>query len=164
MPIIQAVKGLFAELVFIYASMFCISLLYMWVGILYLEAKMPSESNQRLLNNLKEGVYILDEDDFSLQFENKAAKRLDKKLLKRCDFSFIQNGKLAFKDEAFQQIDAEVVKNGDYESIVRLLSTDGENLCLQKIVAKHLASSAENKGLYTISIKSVAEIEQLEIG
>ena len=46
-------------MVYIYSSMLIIVSLFNWVGFLYLDAKMPKESNQRLLNNLKEGVYII---------------------------------------------------------------------------------------------------------
>ena len=46
-------------MIFIYGAHLAIVGLYNWVGFLYLDAKMPNVSNQRLLNNLKEGVYIL---------------------------------------------------------------------------------------------------------
>ena len=59
MPVSKAVKIFFVDLVFIYAVFLTMICLLHWVGFLYLDAKMPNESNQRLLNNLKEGVYIL---------------------------------------------------------------------------------------------------------
>ena len=48
------------ELMVIVTSMIGISLLFKWAGFLYLDAKMLFESNERLLNNLKEGVLIVD--------------------------------------------------------------------------------------------------------
>ena len=59
MPVSKAVKNFLADMVYIYSSMLIIVSLFNWVGFLYLDAKMPKESNQRLLNNLKEGVYII---------------------------------------------------------------------------------------------------------
>ena len=59
MPVSEAVKIFIVDIIFIYASLLTICCLYNWVGFLYLDARVPNESNQELLNNLKEGVFIL---------------------------------------------------------------------------------------------------------
>ena len=158
MPVSQAVKIFLADIIFIYASLLTIVCLYNWVGFLYLDAKMPNDSNQRLLNNLKEGVYILQEDDFTLQFKNSAANRLDDKLQKRCNISFCSDGNFESKKKIYQRIDAQVIKNGDYESIIRMLNTDSQELCLEEIIVQQVSFTSEVKGLYMIP--TVADVER----
>ena len=48
-----------------------------WIGFTYLEAQLPRKSNEELLNNLKEGVFIVGEENGEINFENTAAKRLN---------------------------------------------------------------------------------------
>ena len=43
---------------------------------MYVKAELPRESNERLLNNLKEGVFILHEDKNKILFTNSAAQRI----------------------------------------------------------------------------------------
>ena len=50
---------------------------------------MPRASNQKLLNDLKEGVFVIDEDTNLVLFQNTAAKRLNTRLKERSFVSFI---------------------------------------------------------------------------
>ena len=66
---------------------------------------------------------------------NSAASRLDKKLKKRCNVSFCcSDGNFESKKPIYQRMDAQVVKNGDYESIIRMLNTGSKELCMEEII------------------------------
>ena len=51
-----------------------------WIGFKYVEAEMPRESNEELLNSLKEGVFIVDATTSEVRFKNIAARRINRKL------------------------------------------------------------------------------------
>ena len=44
------------------------------VGMIFIDAEVLREGNTDTLDNLEEGVIILDETDLQIQFENKAAQ------------------------------------------------------------------------------------------
>ena len=63
------VTRIFAQsFVYVAVSMIGINFFFKWAGFLYLDAKMLQASSEGLLDNLKEGVLIVDEVDFSIQF------------------------------------------------------------------------------------------------
>lgn len=45
-----------------------------WIGMQYIQAELPRASHEQLLNDLAEGVLIVDEETTRLKFINKAAK------------------------------------------------------------------------------------------
>ena len=45
-----------------------IHIVFSWVGFLYIDAKLPHDSNTSLLNNFKEGIFIFEESSNELQF------------------------------------------------------------------------------------------------
>ena len=45
-----------------------------WVGLKFVEAEMPRENNERLLNNVREGVIIVGVNDSKVMFMNNSAK------------------------------------------------------------------------------------------
>ena len=110
------------------------NVLLKFTGFLYLDTKMLFESNESLLNNLKEGVLIVQEDDYSIQFLNKAAQRINRLLQKRCSFTLCKDGFVQFREQRFQQIDEKVIKVGDYESIIRMLDHQCPETSLQNII------------------------------
>ena len=65
-PLSKAFKSFGMDMVFVITSMIGICTLLKWAGFLYLDAKMLFKSNEGLLNNLKEGVFIVNEQDFSI--------------------------------------------------------------------------------------------------
>ena len=69
-------------------------------------------------------------------FKNSAATRLDEKLQKRCNISFCSGSNFESTKPIYQKMDAQVVKNGDYESIIRMLNTGSEEVCLQEIIVQ----------------------------
>lgn len=50
-------------------------------GYLYVEAEAPRISNEKLLKDLDEGVFIMEEATGALLFSNDAAKRVNQKLV-----------------------------------------------------------------------------------
>ena len=48
--------------------------LYSFLGYLFVDAETPRQANEQLLNNLGEGVFILEKDCSSVAFLNSAAK------------------------------------------------------------------------------------------
>jgi len=49
--------------------------------MLYIDAKVLREGNDATLNNLEEGVVILKTKDLKIQFQNKAADKVKRKIL-----------------------------------------------------------------------------------
>lgn len=49
-------------------------------GSYYVKAEIPRIGNENLLNGLKEGVYVIDEDSQSVLFRNSSAKHLNKRI------------------------------------------------------------------------------------
>ncbi len=45
-----------------------------WVGLKFVEAEMPRERNERLLNNVREGVIIVGVNDSKVMFMNDSAQ------------------------------------------------------------------------------------------
>lgn len=48
-------------------------------GLIYIDSELLREGNQQLLDNLEEGVIILDETNLDILFKNKAATRISLK-------------------------------------------------------------------------------------
>ena len=63
----------FLTVVYTIAIHFCIS----WCGSLYVKAELPRIGNESILNGLKESVFVTDEENQSILFQNKSAKNLN---------------------------------------------------------------------------------------
>ena len=84
---------------------------------------------------------------------------MDDKLQKRCNISFCSEGNFKSKKKMYQRIDAQVIKNGDYESIIRMLQIGSKELCLEEIIVQQVAAASEVKGLYMLPTVSDVERE-----
>ena len=62
------------------------------IGYLYVEAEIPRSGQEKLLNNLKEGVYIMDETNLKDMFRNKTADRVNRKMM--------ENGNTMLEDKS----------------------------------------------------------------
>ena len=69
------------------------------IGYLYVEAEIPRSGHQMLLNNLKEGVYISDDTNGSVMFSNKAADRVNRKLMENGNTSLVDNDDIIDKEQ-----------------------------------------------------------------
>ena len=65
-PLAKAIKLFTLDLIWLFPACLGAFLFYQWVGHLFLDAKMKSVSHEGLLNNLKEGVFIVSPEDYSL--------------------------------------------------------------------------------------------------
>ena len=74
-----------------------------WIGFKYLEAEISRESNEQILNNLKEGVLIVDEATAAIRFKNGAVGRINRRLKDASDFSLIEDtgDKLVMNEKKF---------------------------------------------------------------
>lgn len=54
-----------------------------WFGFKFLNAELAKTGSERLLNNLKEGVFLFNESDSTILFMNVAAKRINERLMSR---------------------------------------------------------------------------------
>ena len=75
---IGLITDIFAYTMWNLALLFNLAIMYFiisWIGYMYVEAELPRQSNERLLNNLKEGVFIVGEDQRKIMFTNTAAKK-----------------------------------------------------------------------------------------
>ena len=128
-------------------SNFCayigVILFYKWAGNLFLDAEMQSESNKGLLNDLKEGVFIVSQEDYSIKFFNEAAKSINHKFVKRCGFELSSQGFLQHRQRIFQKIDHKVIKFGDCERILEMLDNGSEEVSLKWIINEQLDSNSE---------------------
>ena len=59
-----------------------IHIIISWIGFKFVEAELPRESNERLLNNFKEGVVILNEIKSEILFTNFAARQINQQVKK----------------------------------------------------------------------------------
>ena len=48
-----------------------------WLGCVYVKSELPRIGNETLLNDLKEGVFIIEEETSLVLFQNTKAKRFD---------------------------------------------------------------------------------------
>ena len=67
-PVRKTVKYFFSEMFWILPVCSFIHCLLTWIGFLYLEAQMPKDCYVNLLNNLKEGMFIYDEESSKINF------------------------------------------------------------------------------------------------
>ena len=70
--------------------------------MLYAEAEILRKGNERLLDNLEEGVVILEEGTTNVQFANKSAKKMNFKTENHSFFGeTAEIGELHVKNETF---------------------------------------------------------------
>jgi len=82
--------GLFASAIWLLFNSTFAHLMLTWGGKLFVKAEILREGNEELLNNLKEGVFIIAEDSGIVLFLNEAAKKFNIRL--NCNFSMSQIG------------------------------------------------------------------------
>ena len=84
----------------------CIYMLATWVGNLFVAAELPRQGHEKLLNGLKEGILILEEDSSIIKFHNQAALRLITEYKEKFSITVIGEGKVFEKEkEMFAFVD-----------------------------------------------------------
>lgn len=73
-----------------------------------------------MLNNLKEGVFIIDEETAEIRFKNSAVTRIDRRLKDACSFSLFEGNeeRLVLKVPKFQLMDYKCIKQDDASTIM----------------------------------------------
>ena len=119
------------------------------IGYLYVEAEIPRSSNQILLNNLDEGVYIMDETESTVMFHNKAADRVNRKMMENGNTTFFNRNEVIIDktQKLFAFVDTdEIFSRGGRQvrDIADELTTSTCELSLEEIMSKQLADQGEN--------------------
>ena len=57
-----------------------IYMIFSWTGFLYMNSELPRTGYEQLLNNIKDGILIVDEQKYNVQFMNRTATKLTKRL------------------------------------------------------------------------------------
>ena len=122
-----------------------IHLVISWIGYKYLEAEISRESKEQLLNNLKEGVLILDEKTAAIRFKNGAVGRINRRLKDASDFSLVEDtgDKLVMNKMKFQLMDYRQIKNEDSQSLMHKLQDDQVPPIMMKDIIQGLLMSED---------------------
>jgi len=84
------------------------------VGMLYVETEILRTGNEQLLNDLKEGVIIMDKESSMVMFVNNAAKRFKIRKDKNISMSFVGEGEaFDLKQKMFALIDLNMINEDD---------------------------------------------------
>ena len=69
---------------------------YSWIGYTFLSSELQRQSNEIILNNLKEGVYIIDEESAKVRFKNNAAVKINRNLFSASRFRLFEEDSADF--------------------------------------------------------------------
>ena len=78
--VVGLVIGYILTAVWMTANLIYIHLILTKIGMIYIDAEVLREGNDSTLNNLEEGVVILKEEDLTIQFQNQAAIKVERKI------------------------------------------------------------------------------------
>ena len=70
-----------------------------WIGFTFIDAELPRADNELLLNNMKEGVVIVDSQSGKTRFANFAAQDIGKELYRQCEFALLKDNELLSFDQ-----------------------------------------------------------------
>lgn len=86
-------------------------LLMVNIGRVFVDAEVPRIDNKKLLDDMKEAVYIVDEKLGSVHFQNRTANKLTVQLTNDTKLSLLDNdNQFDFSRESFATIDKKVFK------------------------------------------------------
>ena len=108
-------------------NMVMIQIVYGMMGYLYLDAKLLQQSYMRLLNSMKEGIFIFDESSNQLEFTNEFAQRLKAELGGQSSISLSQDSR-AGQPSKFTKVMVEQIKKQDLNCALKMLLERGDYL------------------------------------
>ena len=79
-PVGRLAFAYFFTLIWQTAYLLCLVMYIRKIGMIYIDAEVLREGNDATLNNLEEGVIILKTEDLKIQFQNKAADKVKRKM------------------------------------------------------------------------------------
>lgn len=117
------------------------------MGFKYIEAEISRESNEQLLNNLYEGVLIIDEETAEVHFKNDAAVRINRRLKDASNYSLIKeyDDKLIVHEPKFQLMDYGKIKNEDSQHFMSRLEADQVPAITMNDIIRGMLMSEEQK-------------------
>ena len=121
---------------------YCVAVhvLLSWIGYQYVAAELPRESNERLLNNLQEGLFIVSEENKEVLFQNSAASRIKTNLESECIMNLTsEKNVFDLEQNNYRQIDmAEFKKAESVDDCIKILNEDkiNVNTNMEQIIQK----------------------------
>ena len=121
----------------------CIYMLITWVGNLFVAAELPRQGHEKLLNGLKEGILILEEDSSIIKFYNQAARRLITEYSDKFSITVIDERNVFEKEkEMFAFVDKTEIfddnTNCDYYEVKKKIKSIDKYISINEIIAKGL--------------------------
>ena len=106
-----------------------VQLLVTNIGRVFVEAEIPRIDNKKLLDDMKEAVYIVDEKIGSVHFQNRTANKLTVQLTNDTQVSLLDNdNQFDFSRESFAIIDKKDFKakkkEADAETVEKVLASE----------------------------------------
>ena len=112
-----------------------------WVGYIYVQAELPRISNEKLLNNLKEGVFIIEDESSLVLFQNRAAKRFNVRIKETSNVRIIDESESLNKmQKQFALVDsASIFKSmgftSDYNMTIKRLKECENYMSFEDIIS-----------------------------
>ena len=111
-----------------------------WAGSIFVASELPRQGNDELLNGLKEGILILEEDSSIIKFQNQAALRLITEYSDNLSISVVDE-KFAFEKELemFAPVNmAEIFDDNttyDYDEVKKKVKLINNYISMNEIIA-----------------------------
>ena len=125
---------------------FFIHVLYTWVVSLFVAAELPRQGHEKLLNGLKEGILIIEEDSSIIKFYNQAALRLITEYKDKFSITVIGEGNVFEKEkEMFAFVDMAQIfddnnTNYEYYEVKKEIKSIDNYISMNEIIANGLLS------------------------
>ena len=124
---VRGLETLLIHFAYLASFLVCVCLLIhmmiSWVGFTYLATELPCKDNESLLNNLKEGVLIIDERTAKVQFINTAAAKINNLLQASINLSLLKPDDV-IANAQFHLVEYKKIKNEDYQTVKTELMQD----------------------------------------
>ena len=135
-------------LAYLAMQLFLSAIAYMiitWIGSIFVEAEIPRLGNEKLLNGLKEGVFIIEEDSSIIQFQNHAAKRFISEFSANFSISMVEERDIFEKNQKkFALVDTAAIfnhdTNFDYDTVAQKVHSISNYISMNEIITNHLGS------------------------
>ena len=125
-----------------------------FVGMLYVEASILRNGNEKLLNDLKEAVIIIDQETGLVLFVNHAAKRFNIRKNKNLEVNFSKNTDESIfdkKQELFAYVDMDIFRNtklGDSQYVIDKIVNVSHYKSIEEIINFQSENAAPNQKFF----------------
>ena len=118
-------------------------MLITWFGSIFVAAELPRQGHEKLLNGLKEGILIIEEDSSIIKFYNQAALRLITEYSDKFSITVIDERNVFEKEkEMFAFVDKTEIfddnTNCDYYEVKKKIKSIDKYISINEIIAKGL--------------------------